>query len=95
MTADRSHAWSCAGPEEFLRRGDDLSRFADAAQPRCGHCGGPLRGYAAVNDAAVCHPDEGLDCYRLVTVYGHPVPCGPCAYAGGGQGNTVNGSRPS
>jgi hypothetical protein len=21
----------------------------------------------------LCHPDDGLDCYRLVTVYKHPI----------------------
>lgn len=45
---------------------------------KCGHCGEPMRGYAAINDTPLCHPDEGLDCYRLVTVFGHPMPCG-CA----------------
>jgi hypothetical protein len=57
----------------------------------CAHCGGPLRGYAALGDTKLCHPDDGLDCYRLVTLYRHPVPCGPCAYAGGGQGHMASG----
>jgi hypothetical protein len=35
----------------------------------CGHCGKIARGYAKVDDVQLCHPDEGMDCYRLVTVY--------------------------
>lgn len=45
----------------------------------CKHCGGRQRGYATVGDAKVCHPDDGMDCYRLVTVYGHQMPCETCA----------------
>jgi hypothetical protein len=41
----------------------------------CGHCGGPLRGYATLGNIKLCHPDEGMDCYRLVTLYGHGAPC--------------------
>lgn len=47
----------------------------------CVHCQQPLRGWAAVPAGPVCHPsglpgeEPGLDCYRLVTVYGHPTPC--------------------
>jgi transcriptional regulator with XRE-family HTH domain len=41
----------------------------------CGHCGGSLRGYASLGDVKLCHPDDGMDCYRLVTVYGHGAPC--------------------
>lgn len=41
----------------------------------CAHCGGPQVGFASVNLAPLCHPDYGLDCYRLVTVYGHLMPC--------------------
>ena len=52
--------------------GDPLARL-------CGHCRQPMRGYAQLGDIWLCHPDEGLDCYRLVTLYGHPVPCFPCA----------------
>lgn len=43
----------------------------------CAHCGnqfdigGSL--YLDGVDYPVCHPDEGQDCYRLVTVYGEPV----------------------
>ncbi len=48
---------------------------ASGATADCGHCGGPQRGYAALGDTPLCHPDGGLDCYRLVTVYGHGAPC--------------------
>jgi hypothetical protein len=46
--------------------------------PACAHCGRPVRGTAFVNDDPLCHPDDGMDCYRLATVYGHPLPCPPC-----------------
>lgn len=43
----------------------------------CDHCGREQRGYAHLyregKNYALCHPDEGLDCYRLVTVYGEPI----------------------
>jgi hypothetical protein len=42
----------------------------------CGHCEQPMRGMASKGDTWLCHPDEGIDCYRLVTVYGHATPCG-------------------
>ena len=48
----------------------------------CSHCRGPLRGSAGLTTDGVhyplCHPDEGLDCYRLVTVYQHPAKDCPC-----------------
>jgi len=60
----------------------------------CDHCGAadvgtPEAGYArgAVTNAAgqivgatLCHPNEPgrPDCYRLVAVYRHPMPCAPC-----------------
>lgn len=41
---------------------------------QCAHCSAPILGTSAsLNDAALCHPDEGTDCYRLVTIYGHPL----------------------
>lgn len=52
----------------------------DAAKRICRHCGTKARGYADVG-GPVCHPDAGMDCYRLVTVYGHPMPCTPCSDA--------------
>lgn len=43
----------------------------------CDHCGREQRGYAHLyregKNHALCHPDEGLDCYRLVTMYGEPL----------------------
>ena len=39
----------------------------------CAHCGEPQRGAASAFGKDLCHPDDGLDCYRLVTVYGEPV----------------------
>lgn len=44
----------------------------------CAHCQGAMRGFSSVNDDWLCHPDEGPDCYRLVTVYHHPMPCLQC-----------------
>ncbi len=44
----------------------------------CAHCLSPQLGYAAVGDAMLCHPDEGLDCYVAVTVKGHAMPCDDC-----------------
>jgi len=50
----------------------------------CGHCGQPLNGAATVPDATgdnyiwLCHASAGPDCYRLVTVYGHPMPHPDC-----------------
>lgn len=49
-------------------------------QPDCGHCGMPIVGYASVDGRHLCHPDSGMDCYRLVSVYHHDMPCvlAPC-----------------
>jgi hypothetical protein len=47
--------------------------------PTCGHCSGPQRGYARAYGEHLCHPDDGMDCYHLVTVYHHPTPCGGCS----------------
>jgi hypothetical protein len=50
---------------------------AVSASSVCAHCGLPQRGSAAVTVAGVtynlCHPDIGLDCYHLVTVYKEPI----------------------
>lgn len=49
---------------------------------RCEHCSGIALGYATVTFDGkayrVCHPDTGLDCYKLVTVYGHGRWCFAC-----------------
>lgn len=42
---------------------------------RCVHCRRPADGYASSEAGRLCHPDNGLDCYHLVTVYKHPTPC--------------------
>jgi hypothetical protein len=42
----------------------------------CAHCGGPQRGYGRAEGKPLCHPDDGLDCYNLVTMSGHDMPCG-------------------
>lgn len=58
-------------------------RYARRTAPKaeiCAHCGREVSGYAAVNGQQLCHPDYGLDCYRLVTIYKHPMPC-PCRHA--------------
>lgn len=44
----------------------------------CAHCLLEPRGYATGGDDRLCHPDTGIDCYRLVTVYHHPTPCQHC-----------------
>ncbi len=48
----------------------------------CSHCGGVMRGSAGLTVGGVhyplCHPDDGMDCYRLVTVYKHPSKECPC-----------------
>lgn len=55
------------------------------AETTCGHCGagdvGSIEaGYSVLGDAYLCHPNERgrPDCYRLVTVYHHEMPCTPC-----------------
>lgn len=48
-------------------------------QQVCAHCLTSPIGVAALNDDVLCHPDEAImDCYVLVTAYGHPTPCIPC-----------------
>lgn len=48
---------------------------------RCRHCGRIMNdfagGSAKVGPNPVCHPNakNRPDCYKLVTVYGHPMPC--------------------
>lgn len=44
----------------------------------CEHCGGQRQGYGVIKGKKVCHPDVGMDCYHLVTVYGHEMPCKNC-----------------
>lgn len=47
----------------------------------CAHCQQPARGYATVGPDRLCRPDlsqMAMECYRLVTVYGHLMPCGDC-----------------
>lgn len=48
----------------------------------CAHCGNPMQGSAGLTLANthyyLCHPDTGMDCYRLVTVFQHPVSNCPC-----------------
>lgn len=43
----------------------------------CAHCGRPGPMHASLlrggRTFPLCHPDDGLDCYRLVTVYGEPI----------------------
>lgn len=56
----------------------------------CAHCGQPAQGYATAGPHRLCRPDTGIDCYRLVTVRGHLMPCRRCTMsaaldaAGGG-----------
>lgn len=51
----------------------------------CGHCDRPIQGSGWAEGQPLCHPDASflghlgrLDCYRLVTVYHHPMPCRLC-----------------
>lgn len=43
----------------------------------CAHCGKQFRiGGSLYRDGStypLCHPNEGLDCYHLVTVYGEEI----------------------
>lgn len=39
----------------------------------CAHCGTLAFFAGFLNDAPLCHPNQGLDCYRLVTVYREPI----------------------
>lgn len=43
----------------------------------CAHCGRPGPMHASLlrggRTFPLCHPDDGLDCYRLVTVYSEPI----------------------
>lgn len=41
----------------------------------CSHCGLLALGYSTVDGDVLCHPDTGMDCYKLVTVYHHVMPC--------------------
>lgn len=77
-------------PEEFDQTLQDLIDLCDHAAEMgseqtiasarlkgrtCAHCLHDMRGFASVGDDYLCHPDVGLDCYRLVTVHGHELPC--------------------
>lgn len=55
--------------------GDSKPVQYNPCAPLCAHCLSPQQGYASVGDAPLCHPDEGMDCYFLVTVYRHGMPC--------------------
>jgi len=44
----------------------------------CSHCKQPQRGAASVGEDKLCHPDEGMDCYHLVTLFKHSMPCWSC-----------------
>lgn len=39
----------------------------------CAHCGRTGHCFAQVNKYPLCHPNEGMDCYRLVTIYDEPI----------------------
>jgi hypothetical protein len=47
-------------------------------QDACAHCTHGLRGTGHIDGNPVCHPEHGLDCYLLVTAYGHALPCPAC-----------------
>lgn len=48
----------------------------------CTHCRRSQRGSAEVDGHPVCHPHDPLamDCYHLVTVYGHSVDNCGCSW---------------
>jgi hypothetical protein len=53
---------------------------AEYTDKTCAHCGGPQIGFSSVFDSGghrrpLCHPSRGMDCYRLVIIYGHEMPC--------------------
>jgi hypothetical protein len=39
----------------------------------CAHCGKVGETYGQLNNSPLCHPNVGMDCYRLVTVYHEPI----------------------
>jgi hypothetical protein len=43
----------------------------------CAHCGRPGPMHASLmrggRNHPLCHPNDGLDCLRLVTIYGEPI----------------------
>lgn len=49
---------------------------------RCVHCSGIVLGYSTLDvdnkTYRVCHPNTGLDCYKLMTVYSHDRWCFAC-----------------
>lgn len=54
-------------------------RGRDFTGRTCSHCGGPQIGMASITQDGqyrpVCHPDYGMNCYELVTIHGHSMPC--------------------
>ena len=72
----------------YVSRVDPPNANYETARPTgytCAHCGGIQLGYTAVGESKLCHPDRGrvdgglpLDCYRLVTVHDHAMPCVNC-----------------
>lgn len=58
----------------------------NADDDACAHCRGQRYGHATAYNGLggrvkLCHPDEGMDCYRLVTIYRHSLPCLQCSDA--------------
>jgi hypothetical protein len=39
----------------------------------CAHCGKVGETYGQLNSSPLCHPNVGMDCYRLVTIYHEPI----------------------
>ena len=39
----------------------------------CHHCGRSGQTYGRLSNHPLCHPNVGMDCYRLVTVYHEPL----------------------
>jgi hypothetical protein len=45
---------------------------------RCAHCMRPALTPLAIGKYQLCHPPYGLDCYELVTIAKHGMPCNWC-----------------
>lgn len=42
----------------------------------CAYCHQPMQGVASAGNEWLCHPNDGLDYYRLVTIHRMPLPDG-------------------
>lgn len=63
-------------------------KFTDV--PKCGHCGEDQVGRATYNMTPLCHPNDEskMDCYKLVSLDHHEMPCYPCQTGVGEPGHS-------